>query len=1050
MISHTYLALLANTSFLLTLAVIYDLIPLSKESHSWLRQALTGFLIGLIALAVMLTPWQFSDGVSFDTRSILLSLTGFFFGPWATLVTVLLSGGLRLFQGGAGSFTGLLVILVSAGLGLGWRWLRRSQVTEPNWREFYFFGLLVHLAMLASMLTLPSGLGQQVLMKISLPVLLIYPVGTLLLGLLLTRQRQRDRLGQALRESEERLDFVLAGSQLGSWDWDLVTGRVQRNARWAEMLGYTLAEIELNVQQWTDLHHPEDRAAAWQSIQEHLAGLTPMHRIEYRMRAKDGRYRWILDQARVVQRDPSGKPLRMSGTHTDITERKLAEDNLRQRTHEAEMLSQAAAALTASLDLTQVLERLFSQLEEVVPYDSVTVFLIEDEALVAVAGHGLPHPEAVLGRRFQKSNALFEAMSELRTPLILADAQLDPRFEKWGGADYVHGWMGIPLIVQGELVGRLTMDSRQVNAYTESQAGLALAFANQAALAIHHARLYAQAQGEIAERRLVEQALRKSEALLAEAQRVGQLGHAEWLAETDELVCSAELLRIFGLPLEPLTISRSVLSAYLHPDDHLRLTELDRQAFATLQANLDYEYRILLSGNQVAWIHQQAQISYTEAGAPVRMLLVFQEITARRQVDAALRQRSEELNMLNMLGRELTASFSSESVTAVALNGMMQALQPDLAYLFLRSGQELILKETLARQGGGGHGLPNHLVGECMCGLAASENRAFYSRDIFTDWRCTWDECKKAGLKSFAAVPLRNRSEVFGVIGLAMNTERDFEQQAEFIETLASQISAALENARLFVAVRGQAAELEARVADRTQELREAQEKLIRHEKLAVLGQLAGSVGHELRNPLGVINNAIYFLRLTQPEAPEIVREYLGIIANETRNADKIISDLLDFSRSKVVEAEAISVAGLVQKTLERFPLPENIHARLELPADLPPVNLDVRQMTQVLGNLVVNACQAMPAGGDLVIGAQPSRPEAQAFVALTVQDTGAGIPPENLKKIFEPLFTTKPKGIGLGLAVSKKLVEANGGQIEVESEVGLGTVFTLSLPVVQ
>ncbi len=92
----------------------------------------------------------------------------------------------------------------------------------------------------------------------------------------------------------------------------------------------------------------------------------------------------------------------------------------------------AAAALTASLDLTQVLERLFSQLEEVVPYDSVTVFLIEDEALVAVAGHGLPHPEAVLGRRFQKSNALFEAMSELRTPLILADAQLDPRRRRLG------------------------------------------------------------------------------------------------------------------------------------------------------------------------------------------------------------------------------------------------------------------------------------------------------------------------------------------------------------------------------------------------------------------------------------------------------------------------------------------------------------------------------------------------------------------------------------------------------------------------------------------
>ena len=142
--------------------------------------------------------------------------------------------------------------------------------------------------------------------------------------------RERYESAEALRESEEQLLLVLEGSQLGFWDWNIETNQVRRNARWAEMLGYTLEEIELTVKQWTDLQHPDDRAAAFQSIQDHLDGRTPMHKIEYRMRAKNGEYRWILDQARVVTRNSQGRPLRMTGTHTDITERKRVEEALRE------------------------------------------------------------------------------------------------------------------------------------------------------------------------------------------------------------------------------------------------------------------------------------------------------------------------------------------------------------------------------------------------------------------------------------------------------------------------------------------------------------------------------------------------------------------------------------------------------------------------------------------------------------------------------------------------------------------------------------------------
>jgi PAS domain S-box-containing protein len=246
---------------------------------------------------------------------------------------------------------------------------------------------------------------------------------------------------------------------------------------------------------------------------------------------------------------------------------------------------------------------------------------------------------------------------------------------------------------------------------------------------------------------------------------------------------------------------------------------------------------------------------------------------------------------------------------------------------------------------------------------------------------------------------------------------------------------------------------LEEMVAERTRELTDAQEKLVRQEKLAVLGQLAGGVGHELRNPLAVINAAIYYLKLVQPDASDKVREYHAMIEQEVRNSEKIITDLLDFARIKSVDREAVSVSEIVQRVLERYPVPPSVTLSLDLSPYLPKIYADPRHVEQVLGNLVLNACQAMKDGGQLsVISRQASvvsdqLPIPNPQLLIIVRDTGVGISPENMSKLFEPLFTTKIKGIGLGLAISKKLIEANGGRIEVKSEAGKGSTFTLVLP---
>jgi PAS domain S-box-containing protein len=241
-------------------------------------------------------------------------------------------------------------------------------------------------------------------------------------------------------------------------------------------------------------------------------------------------------------------------------------------------------------------------------------------------------------------------------------------------------------------------------------------------------------------------------------------------------------------------------------------------------------------------------------------------------------------------------------------------------------------------------------------------------------------------------------------------------------------------------------AELEKRIEERTLELHNTQEKLVRKEKLAILGLMAGGLSHELRNPLGVINNAIYYLKSIQPDADAKVKEYLAMIEAETQNADKIISDLLDFARiesTDAIDAEPVTVSDLVAQTLERYPAAENIYVTLKIPRNLHTIYVNPHQVTQVFGNLVLNAYQAMKKGGKITLSAK----KKGNMMAIAISDTGTGITLEDAANVFEPLFTTKPKGIGLGLTVSQKLAEANGGRIEVQSEPGKGSTFTVWLP---
>jgi signal transduction histidine kinase len=216
-------------------------------------------------------------------------------------------------------------------------------------------------------------------------------------------------------------------------------------------------------------------------------------------------------------------------------------------------------------------------------------------------------------------------------------------------------------------------------------------------------------------------------------------------------------------------------------------------------------------------------------------------------------------------------------------------------------------------------------------------------------------------------------------------------------------------------------------------------EELARKERLAILGQLAGGVGHELRNPLAAMQASLYYLKMALPQDDPKIQRHLGLLEHEANNANEIIGNLLDFSRVRQPGLARIRVAGLIQDVLQRNDLSG---IRVDQQTEDIEIVADPIQIRQVLSNLVTNAIQAMPDGGNLRVTAR--RENGQTHIA--VQDTGAGIAPDLLRKIFQPLFTTKAKGIGLGLAVCESLVRAIGGSITVESRVGEGSTFTIHL----
>ena len=230
------------------------------------------------------------------------------------------------------------------------------------------------------------------------------------------------------------------------------------------------------------------------------------------------------------------------------------------------------------------------------------------------------------------------------------------------------------------------------------------------------------------------------------------------------------------------------------------------------------------------------------------------------------------------------------------------------------------------------------------------------------------------------------------------------------------------------------------------QELEQAQYQLIRTEKLAALGQLAAGVAHEINNPLGTITIYAHIL-LKGMEADDPRRDDIMLIISEAKRTKDIVQGLLSFARETKLKPGDADINELLEDTLGLLvnqSLFQNIKIKKEFFRDLPTIFADATQLKQVFLNIILNAAQAMEGKGDIAITTWQDKND----IKIKIRDTGPGVPPEHVGKLFNPFFTTKEKGTGLGLAISYGIIERHFGKIDVETELGKGSTFTISLPI--
>ncbi len=800
---------------------------------------------------------------------------------------------------------------------------------------------------------------------------------------------ERRHAVDGLRESEERLRLTLSAANQGLYDLDLTTGAAVVTPEYATMLGYDADNFHETNAAWRERLHPDDAAPVFAVYEAYVAGKIPEYRVKFRQRTRTGEWRWILSLGRMVRWDAEGRPIRMLGTHTDITDLKRTEEQLAQRALTAQALLEfpGVSAQVSEREFLQSGVEVVARLTEsglgfihMVHEHDLTLEL----ACYSRRGAG-DDGAAMIGTRCKISEAGSWADALRRRRVVVSNEESERADQRGLGAGHprFRRFISMPIIENG-VVKLLVCVGNKAEFYSDTD--------------VETVRLLAEELWRLAQQRRTDFAHQRSERFrdlllenLAEgvvaADASGRLtvfnrAAREWHGvDADAVIDEAQWSKRYQLfeadGTTPLATERIPL---------VRATrgETVRDAVMSI-VRQDAPARVVVA-NGGPLIDAE--------GRQLGAIVVMHDQTAQRRAEAALSLRGTALEA------------AADAIVLTNRSGVIEWANPAFTILTGYS-----LNEAAAKN-------PRELL---RSGVQSSEFYAEMWGTILSGkvWR-----------------------------GELVNKRRDGTLYPESLT---------------ITPVRDEAGEIQHFIAfkrDLTED-RSLRENLLQAQKMESIGRLAGGVAHDFNNLLTVINGSTE-LALGHLTAGTPAYDHLVEIRRAAERAAALTRQLLAFSRRQILRRHLIDLPQLIgdlSKMLQRL-IGEDVTLITELPNTPHRVLADAGQLEQVVMNLVVNARDAMPKGGTLTLTTADVELDQQAtaqhedmvpghYVRFSVRDTGVGMDERVKARLFEPFFTTKPagQGTGLGLSTVYGIIRQSGGDVQVESAPGAGTVFHLYLP---
>ena len=508
---------------------------------------------------------------------------------------------------------------------------------------------------------------------------------------------------------------------------------------------------------------------------------------------------------------------------------------------------------------------------------------------------------------------------------------------------------------------------------------------------------------DITERKQMEEKIRESEERLR--QLIEFAPDAIYMNDSNGLFLGgnkqAEIM--LGYKKEEL-IGKNMLEAGILPEEYApKAVELVQKTMDGQKTGPDEMELIRKDGTRI-WVEISSMP--VKRGDRIEVLGIARDITNRKRIENALRESEEKIR--NIL------QSSPDAIAVTDLDGtMVDCNQEALRLAGVSTKEELLGKNTF------------DLISPKEYEKSMKNMEILLEQGTVRDFEFTL--IAKDGREFPAEVSMSLMRDSTGEPKYFVATIRNITERKEMLRKLEEYSQ-----------------QLEEMVEKRTKQLKEAQEQLVKAERLAAIGQVAAMVGHDLRNPLTGIKGAAYYLK-TRPalKTDKKTMEMLELIEKDIEYSNKIITDLLEYSRDVHLELTEAAPRSVVSETLSLLEVPKNVET-INLTQDEPRIKVDIEKLNRVFINLIKNAIDAMPYGGKMTI--KSTRTNDDVEFAFT--DTGMGMTKEQMGKLWTPFFTTKAKGMGLGLPICKRIVEAHRGSIKVESMAGLGTTFTVTVPI--